>query len=105
MNIAFFLYRTPPVTAFVQVTVQYWATADFLLLIRNNVEWFLLKMFVYVLYILLVEPIPTRFCRLTFTKQKLVQRKRLQQGLLVLVSVLALDRLLSIIMSPLMVSK
>ena len=36
MNIAFFLYRTPPVAAFVQVTVQYWASADFLLVIRNT---------------------------------------------------------------------
>ena len=34
---------------FDKVTIQYWASADLLFLIKNNVTWFLLKRFVVVI--------------------------------------------------------
>ena len=58
---------------FDKVTVQYWASAKLLFLIRNNVGWFLLKRFVdlfRVCYIISTNH-PTLFCCLTCRKQNL----------------------------------
>ena len=79
MNIAKFFDRKPLL-----------ASVDLLFLIKSNVGWFIqLKMvdlhIVRVIYTLLVENIPTRFCWLTYRNQKFNQKKPLQQRIVVLV--------------------
>ena len=60
----------------------YWGSIGHLFLIKNTMSDGSPE---YVLYIP-VETIPRRFCWLTCRKQKLAQRKTLQQGLFVLIS-------------------
>ena len=63
-----------------------WYLSIFSVLIKNNEMVYTKKiMLEYVIYILLVETIPTRFHWLTCRKQKLVQSKTVQLRLFVLI--------------------
>ena len=83
------------------IGTENWESADLLLLIKNTVwDGFYKDLYIcaeHVLYILLVETIPTYFCWLTWRKQKLVQIKHCSKGYLFWYQDFdSLDRFLSI---------